>query len=96
MPPQWLVPMLQKMMKEEEEAFWHRLDVETGQELDLSPLPPNVQLEEAGWQVLWGLELELVQEGPPLSPLVLGPMEVDGAKQAPEDGAMSEEDAVGD
>ena len=46
MPPLQLVPMLQKMTKEEEEeeeeAFWCGLDIETGEELELGPLPPNI------------------------------------------------------
>ena len=35
--------------------------------------------------------MELVKEGPPLSPLGLGLMEVDGNGQVPEDGAMVRE-----
>ena len=57
-------------------------------------LPLTIQLEEAGQRVPWGLVVEPAQEGPPLLPLGPGPMEVDGAEQAPEDGAMVE-DAVG-
>ena len=59
-----------------------------GEELELEPPPLSVQLEEAGQQVLWGLALEPAQEGPPLSPLGLGLMDVDGTEQVPEDGAM--------
>ena len=44
MPPPWLVPMLWKMMEEEEGVSWHGLDLEIGEELELGPLPPNVQL----------------------------------------------------
>ena len=69
--------------EEEEEAFWRRLDLEMGEELELGPPPLNVQLEEAGWWVPWGPELQPAQEGPPMSPLGLELMEVDGAKQAP-------------
>ena len=58
MPPLQLVPIPQRMMKEEEEAFWFRLDVAMGEELELDPPPPNVQLEETGWQVPWSPELE--------------------------------------
>ena len=81
--------------EEEEEAFWCRLDVAMGEELELGPPPPNVQLEEAGRQVPWGPALEPAQEGPPLLPLGPGPMEVDGTEQAPEDGAAWE-DAMGE
>ena len=62
-----------------------------GEELEMGPPPPSIQLEEASQQVPWGLVVEPAEEGPPLSPLGLGPMEVDGAKQALEDGAMVEE-----
>ena len=50
----------------------------------------------SGQWVPWGPELELAQEGPPLSPLGPGPMAVDGAEQVLEDGAMVEEDASGE
>ena len=91
MAPLQLVPMLQRMMKEEEKAFWRGLDVVTGEELELGQPPPNVQLEEAGRRVPWGPAPELVQEGPPLLHLGPGPMEVDGAKQELEDGAPVED-----
>ena len=87
--------MPQKMMWEGEETFWHGLDIEMEEELELGPPPPTIQLEEAGWWVPWGPAVEPAQEGPPLSPLGLGPKEVDGNKQALEDGAMAE-DAMGD
>ena len=41
-----------------------------------------------GWQVPWGPAEEQAKEGPPLSPLGPGPIEVDGAEQALEDGAV--------
>ena len=78
MPPLWLLPMLQRMSMAEEEAFWHGRDVEMGEELELGPPPPTIQLEEAGWQIPWGPAVELAQEGLPLLPLGPGPMEVDG------------------
>ena len=65
----------------------------TREELEMGPSPPSVQLEEARQRAPWGLAVEPAQEGPPLSPLGPGPMEVDGTKQAPEDGAIAE-DAV--
>ena len=39
------------------------------------------------------MAVEPAKEGPLLSPLGPGPMEVDGAKQASEDGAVAEEAA---
>ena len=66
MPPLWLVLMPQKMMKEEEEAFWYGLDVEMREELELGLPPPNVQLAKVGQRILWRAELEPAQEGPPL------------------------------
>ena len=42
MPPLQLVLMLRKMVEEEEGAFWHRLDLEMQEELDLGPPPPNI------------------------------------------------------
>ena len=66
-----------------------------GEELELGPPPLTIQLEEAGWRVLWGPAVEPAQEGPPLSPLGPGPIEVDSAKQVPEDGGVAE-DAMGE
>ena len=62
-----------------------------GEELEMSPPLLSVQLEEVGQRVPWGLAVEPAKEDPPLSPLGPGPMEVDGAEQAPEDGASAEE-----
>ena len=59
-----------------------------GKDLDLGRPPPRVQLEEVGQQIPWMPEVELAEEGSPLAPLGPGPMEVDGAEQAPGDGAM--------
>ena len=64
-------------------------------ELEVGPPPPNIQLEEVGQWVLWVLELEPAPEGTPLLPLWVELMEVDGTKQAQEDGATVEEDAMG-
>ena len=88
MPPLWLLPMPQRMLKEQEEDFWHGWDLEMGEDLELGPPPPRVQLEEAGWQVPWGPEMEPAEEGSPLVPLGPGPMEVDVTEQALEDGAV--------
>ena len=91
MPPLRLLPMPQRMSKAQEENFWCGRDVEMGEELELGPPPSTVQLEEVGERVPWELALEPAEEGLPWSPLGPGRMEVDGAKQAPEDGAMAEE-----
>ena len=66
MPPLWQVPMLQKMMTAQEDAFWYGLDVEMGEELELGPPPLTVQLEEVAWQIPWGPVVEPAQEGRPL------------------------------
>ena len=58
-----------------------------GEDLELGHPPPGVQLEEAGQQIPWMPEVEPAEEGSPLAPLGPGPMEVDGAEQAPGDGA---------
>ena len=50
MPPLQLVLMLQKIT-EEEGAFWHGLDLETQEELELGALPPNIQLVDMSWQI---------------------------------------------
>ena len=44
MPPLQQVPMMQRMLKEQEEAFWCRLDMVTGEELEMGPPPPTIQL----------------------------------------------------
>ena len=77
----------------EEESFWRGRDLMMGEELELGPPPPRVQLEEAGQRVPWGPEVELAEEGSPLAPLGPGLMEVDSTEQAPEDGATVEEAA---
>ena len=58
-----------------------------GEGLGAGTSSPGVQLEEAGWQIPWMLAVEPAEEGSPLAPLGPGPMEVDGAEQAPGDGA---------
>ena len=71
----------------EEERFWWGQDVATGADLELGCFPPRVQLEEVGQWIPWMLAVELAKEDSPLAPLGPGPMEMDGAKQALEDGA---------
>ena len=81
------------MSKEQEKDFWCGQDLMIEEELELGHPHPRVQLEEAGEQIPWGLAVKPAEEGPPLLPLGLGPMQVDGAEQVPEDGAMVEEAA---
>ena len=64
-----------------------------GEDLELGRPPPRVQLEEAGRQILWIPEVELVKEGSPLVPLGRGPMEVDGTELAPGDSTTAGEAA---
>ena len=61
--------MPQKMITEKKAAFWHRLDLEMGEELELGVPPPDIQLKDVGWRVWWGPGPEPVPEGLPLSPL---------------------------
>ena len=62
-----------------------------GEELELGPFPPRVQLEKVGQRIPWVPVEEPAEEGLPLLPLGPGPMEVDGAEQTPEDGAAAGE-----
>ena len=87
--------MPQRVMTEEGGAFWHELDLEMREELELGVLTPNIWLEDVGRWVWWGPAPEPAPEGPPLLPLGAGPMEVDGAKQA-QDGASVEDDTTGE
>ena len=87
MPPLQLLPMLQRILVVQEENFWWGWDLEMGEELELGPPPPTIQLEEAGWLIPWGLVVKPAKESPPLPPLGPGAMEVDGAEQVLEDGA---------
>ena len=52
MPPLRLVLMPHRITREEEEALLCGLDVAMGEELELGPPPPTIQLEELGWWVL--------------------------------------------
>ena len=51
LPPVWLMPMLQRMTGEEEEAFWGGLDLEMGEELELWIPPQDIWIEYIGWQI---------------------------------------------
>ena len=61
--------MPQRMIAKEEEAFWCRLDLKMGEELQLGVLPPDIWIGDVGRWVWWGPEPVLVQEGPPLQAL---------------------------
>ena len=63
----------------------------TGGDLGLGRPPPGVRLEEVGRRLPWMMVQEPAREGSPLPPLEPGPMEVDGAEQAPGDGGAAEE-----
>ena len=58
----------------------------TGGDFGLGRPPPGVRLEELGWRLPWMMEQEPAKEGLPLPVPEPGPMEVDGAEQAPGDG----------
>ena len=77
----------------EEEDFWWGRDLTMGEELELGPPPPRVQLEEAGQRIPWVPAEDLAEEGSPLPPLGPGPMEVDSAEQALGDSATAGEAA---
>ena len=63
----------------------------TGEDLGLGWAPPGIQLQEAGRRLPRTRGQEPAREGSPLPPLEPGPMEVDGAKQAPGDGSAAGE-----
>ena len=64
--PQW-------MIDKEEGHFWLRQDLESSKALDLGVLPPDIQMEELGQWVKWGPEPVVVQDSPPLAPLMEEP-----------------------
>ena len=86
MPPLRDLPMPWRLGELEEKKFWKGQNVATGGDLGLGRPPPGVRLEEAGRRIPWMPESEPAKEGSPLPPLGPGPMEVDGAEQAPGDG----------
>ena len=63
------MPMLQWMTVEEEKRFWHGQDLASSEVLELGILPKDVQMEEIGERVMWGLVIQPAPEGPPLVPL---------------------------
>ena len=69
LPELWSIPIPWRMMVEEEKRFWFGQDLASGKALELGVLPKDVQIEEVGKRVMWGLVIEPVPEGPPLAPL---------------------------
>ena len=61
------------MMDEEEKRFWRGQDLASGKALELGVLPDNVQMEEVGERVMWGLVIEPALKGLPLAPLTEAP-----------------------
>ena len=51
--------------------------------------PPGIRLQEAGRRLPRTRGSEPAREGLPLLPLEPGPMDVDGAEQAPEEGSAA-------
>ena len=74
--PLWLMLMPQRMLGKEGAAFWNGLDLEMEGELELGVPPPDVQLENVGQQMCWGLEPEPVEEGLLLPAVGVEPIEV--------------------
>ena len=64
-----LMPMLWRMMVEEEKHFWRGQDLASGKALELGVPPEDVQMEEVGERVTWGPAIEPAPEGLPLVPL---------------------------
>ena len=58
-----------RMTVEEEERFWHGQDLASGEALELSVQPEDVQMEVVGKRVTWGPAIEPAPEELPLVPL---------------------------
>ena len=56
-------------MVEEEKRFWLGQDLVSSEALELGIPPKDVQMEEVGKWVTWGLVIEPAPEGLPLAPL---------------------------
>ena len=61
--------MPQQIADKKEKCFWLGQDLESGKELELGAPPKDVQMEEVGERVTWGLAIEPAPEGSPLVPL---------------------------
>ena len=60
--------MLWQMTVKEQKRFWLRQDLASGKALELGILPKDIQIEEVGERVMWGLAIEPAPEGLPLVP----------------------------
>ena len=86
--------MPQQMMGEEEEHFWLRQDLESGDLLELGVPPEDIQMEEVGERVVWGLAIELAPEGLALAPFPEVPNKESGTVPVQEDGATADDNAM--
>ena len=66
----------------------------SGEVLELSIPTKDIQIEEVGERVMWGLTIEQAPEGPPLAPLTEALNAESGAVLAQEDGAAADDDAM--
>ena len=80
-----------RLNEEEEKRFWKGQEVSSGEDLGLGRPPPGIRLQEAGRRLPRTRGREPARKGSPMPPLEPGPMDVDGAKQAPEEGSAAGE-----
>ena len=78
-----------RLNEEEEKRFWKGQEVSSGEDLGLGRPPPGIRLQEAGRRLPRMRGSEPAREGSPMPPLEPGPMDVDGAEQAPEEGSAA-------
>ena len=78
-----------RLNEEEEKRFWKGQEVSSGEDLRLGRPPPGIRLQEAGRRLPRTRGSEPAREGSPMPPLEPGPMDVDGAEQAPEEGSAA-------
>ena len=78
-----------RLNEEEETRFWKGQEVSSGEDLGLGRPPPGIRLQEAGRRLPRMRGSEPAREGSPMPPLEPGPMDVDGAEQAPEEGSAA-------
>ena len=58
-----------QMMVEEEKRFWLSQDLASGKALKVGVPPKDIQIEEVGERVMWGLAIEPAPERLPLVPM---------------------------